>query len=144
MDGQIRIDVSPSSEALSKTIEQNLLASLRENVPPSDYAPLTLVARDAKGELRGGLDGSTAYGWLLIKALWVAESERGQGLGTRLMRSAEAIAASQGCHGAWLDTSSTRAAAFYSRLGYASFGTLQNAAGDRPPGHARVFLSKRF
>ncbi len=138
------VDVVPSSQAMSDTIERKLLTSLRENVPPSDYAPLTVAARDAEGELIGGLDGSTAYGWLLIKTLWVADAQRGQGLGVRLVRSAEAAVASQGCHGAWLDTSSARAAAFYRRLGYQPFGVLENRGGDRPCGHSRWFMSKRL
>ncbi len=143
-DSDILIEVGPASEAISDRIEQELLVSLRTNMPPSDYDPFTIVARNAEGALVAGLDGSTAYGWLAIKTLWVAEAERGRGLGARLVRAAEAAAASRNCHGAWLDTSSARAMNFYRRLGYESFGTLENEGNDRPTGHRRFFMSRRL
>jgi GNAT superfamily N-acetyltransferase len=90
------------------------------------------------------LVGSTSYGWLLVKMLWVAEELRGQGFGARLMTQAEIIARSRGCHGAWLDTSSARAERFYTRLGYEPFGILINGPGQQPQGHRRAFLAKRL
>src|SRR5215470_6016137 len=117
------ITTETDADALAEEIERNLLEALRGNSPPSDYVPLTLVARE-DGRLVGGLVGGTSYGWLLVKILWVAEPQRGQGLGARLMAEAEQAARARGCHGAWLDTSSARAEAFYRRLGYAAFGVL--------------------
>ncbi|MBL0406668.1 GNAT family N-acetyltransferase [Microvirga aerilata] len=125
-------------------VERELLAALRQNTPPGDGKSLTLVARDFQGSMVGGLVGSTSYGWLLVKMLWVAEALRGQGLGARLMTEAETIARSRGCHGAWLDTSSARAERFYIRFGYEPFGVLMNRPGEQPPGHRRAFLSKRL
>jgi GNAT superfamily N-acetyltransferase len=80
----------------------------------------------------GGLIGSTSYGWLLVKMLWVAEELRGHGLETQLMVEAEAAAWSRGCHGAWLDTSNGRAERFDIRLGYKLFGVLPNRSGEEP------------
>lgn len=138
------IEIERGAPRDAEAIEQHLLAALRENDPPSDVRPLTLVARDGDGALVAGLAGSTAYGWLLIKALWVAKDRRGQGLGAALVRQAETAARSDGCHGAWLDTSSRRAESFYRRLGYKTFGTLENRPGELPRGHGRHFLCKRF
>lgn len=129
--------------AIAHAIDRRLVEALRQNVPPNDAQPLSLVAR-REGDLIGGLVGSTSYGWLLVKMLWVAEGERGHGLGARLMAQAEAVAGSRGCHGAWLDTSSARAERFYARLGYVPFGALRNAAGEHPQGHRRAFLAKRL
>jgi predicted N-acetyltransferase YhbS len=129
--------------AIAHEIDSRLVETLRQNVPPNHAQPLTLVARRS-GDLIGGLAGATSYGWLLVKLLWVADGERGHGLGTRLMAQAEAAARSRGCHGAWLDTSSARAEQFYARLGYAPFGTLQNEPGEHPQGHRRTFLAKRL
>jgi GNAT superfamily N-acetyltransferase len=61
--------------------------------------------------------------------LWVDGVVRGLGLRTQLMVTAETVALSRGCHGAWLDTSSARAEAFYRKLGYRAFGTLENRPG---------------
>ena len=130
--------------AFAEEVERNLVAALRRNVPPSDAKPLTLVARDLQGIVIGGLTGSTSYGWLLVKMLWVAEELRCQGFGARLMMEAETIARSRGCHGAWLDTSSVRAERFYIRLGYEPFGILANGPGEQPQGHRRAFLAKRL
>jgi GNAT superfamily N-acetyltransferase len=130
--------------AFANEVEGKLLHALRQNVPPSDGKPLTLIARDLQGIMIGGLIGATSYGWLLVKMLWVAEELRGHGFGARLMAEAETIARSRGCHGAWLDTSSAKAERFYIRLGYAPFGVLTNGPGEQPQGHRRAFLAKRL
>jgi GNAT superfamily N-acetyltransferase len=138
------ITIAPAGDDLVEELERNLLDALRLNTPPSDYVSLTLAARDGAGRLVGGLAGGTSYGWLLVKILWVAEDQRGHGFGARLMAAGEQAARARGCHGAWLDTSSRRAEAFYRRLGYAPFGALENQQGDRAYGHRRAFLCKRF
>ena len=140
----IRLTVEADSEAFAEEIETRLLASLQQNVPASDYAPFGILARNGEGEILGGLIGGTSYGWLLVKMLWVSDSVRNLGLGTRIMQLAEEAAAQRGCHGAWLDTSSLRARNFYRKLGYEAFGVLENKEGESPQGHARFFLSKRF
>jgi len=140
----IRLTVEADPDAFAEEIEARLLASLRQNIPASDYAPFGIVARNAEGVILGGLIGGTSYGWLLVKMMWVAGDARGQGLGTRIMNLAEDVVRRRGCHGAWLDTSSRRARRFYEKLGYEAFGILENRDGERPAGHARFFLSKRF
>jgi GNAT superfamily N-acetyltransferase len=140
----LQILVEPNPDDVADEIERNLVASLRSNVPPNDALPLAVVARSGDGKLVGGLIGSTSYGGLLIKMLWVMETHRNHGLGTEIMDKAEKIALQRGCHGAWLDTSSARANRFYARLGYQPFGTLENKEGDHPEGHRRFFLCKRL
>jgi GNAT superfamily N-acetyltransferase len=130
--------------AFADEVERNLVAALRRNVPPSDAKPLTLAARDLQGIVIGGLIGSTSYGWLLVKMLWVAEELRRQGFGARPMAEAETIARSRGCHRAWLDTSGSRAERFCIRLGYKQFGVLTDGPGEQPQGHRRAFLAKRL
>ncbi|MBZ6075993.1 GNAT family N-acetyltransferase [Microvirga puerhi] len=139
----IAVEDDPAG-TIAEEVEAKLLEALRKNVPPSDGRPLTLLARNAGGTMIGGLVGSTSYGWLLVKMLWVSEEWRGQGIGARLMAEAESIARSRDCHGAWLDTSSARAERFYARLGYEPFGVLANKPGESAQGHRRAFLAKRF
>jgi GNAT superfamily N-acetyltransferase len=139
---QIQIEGDPDG-AIAAEIEDRLIESLRRNVPQNDSEPLTLVAREGP-TIIGGLTGSTSYGWLLVKILWVTEEMRRRGLGTDLMAQAEALARARGCHGGWLDTSSADAERFFCRLGYKSFGVLENVWDERPPGHRRTFLAKRF
>jgi ribosomal protein S18 acetylase RimI-like enzyme len=101
---------------------------------------IVLVKHPSGGELQGGLWGRTAWGWLYIELLYVADQARGNGWGTRLVRTAETEALRRNCRTAWLDTYSFQARGFYERLGYAVFGTLD----DYPAGHQRFFLWRRL
>jgi GNAT superfamily N-acetyltransferase len=97
-----------------------------------------LLLRDDAGELAAGLSGTLYWGWLFVDAMWVSEGLRGSGLGRALMTRAEDHARAKDCHAAWLDT--FQASGFYEKLGYESFGVLD----DYPPGQSRHFLRKRL
>jgi predicted N-acetyltransferase YhbS len=104
---------------------------------PSQHRTLVLVIRDDGGAVIGGLWGATSHGWLYTQMLAVPKSLRGQGVGTQLMRRAEAEACRRGCLQAWVDTQ-FGARPFYERLGYTVFGELS----DYPTGFSRAFLKK--
>ena len=105
-----------------------------------DWRELTITAKNGDGEIVAGLNGNTDWGWLFVKLLWVAEEARGHDIGTQLMKEAEDEAKLRGCHSAWLDTFSFQAKGFYEKLGYSSFGMLD----DFPRGHQRFFLRKKI
>lgn len=88
----------------------------------------------------GGLYGMDGFGWAFVKYLAVPDEYRGQGLGSRLLAEAEAIARERGYIGVWLDTFEFQARPFYEKLGYAVFGELEGAPNAIP----RYFLKKRF
>lgn len=127
---------------VSKEIEENLLASIAELNAQSTNSTIVLAKRDTAGKLVAGVSGSTSYGWLLVKLLWVHKELRGTGIGKQLMLEAEEHAKAVGCHGAWLDTSNRKARAFYHHLGYSDFGLLSNAPDNEPTGHCRWFMKK--
>ena len=112
------------------------------DVPPrqQDYAPLNLAVRDAGGAIVGGVYGLTMWSWLQIDGLWVADTHRGLGLGSRLLRDAEARAIRCGCRGCWLGTFDFQARDFYERHGYVVFAELDGF----PPGHRHFHLRKTF
>jgi GNAT superfamily N-acetyltransferase len=85
-----------------------------------------------------GISGYTAWGWLYVQWLWVAEAQRGQGLAGRMLAAAEREAKIRGCHGAYIDTFSPLALKIYRRAGYVAFGALE----DFPKGRTRTFLQK--
>ena len=89
---------------VAKDIEAALLADLRQTAPQGRNETITLSVNAADGRLVAGLVGSTSYGWLLIKVLWVTDEQRRQGYGRALVLNAFNHAKSLGCHGAWLDT----------------------------------------
>lgn len=105
---------------------------------PAKEHPVTLIVRDPEGEVVGGLLGAIRWRWLYIAKLWVAESQRGSGLGSRLMQRAEQIARDRGCLGVALDTFEFQARPFYERMGYVLYGTLEGY----PPGFRQFYLAK--
>ena len=130
--------------AVTAEIERNLLASLARLNRQSANLRRTFVIYDHDGDLLAGLACSTAYGWLHVETLWVADAHRGQGLGRKLMATAESFGRDQACHGAWLETSSADAFAFYRKLGYSLFGELANGEGRFPVEHHRWFLQRKL
>lgn len=91
---------------------------------PSRRKGLNLVLRNEAGDLKAGLVGVTYWSWLHVDFLWVDESLRGQGHGAKLLREAEAVAVSRGCLHSSVDTFSFQAPEFYKKMGYQSFGVL--------------------
>jgi ribosomal protein S18 acetylase RimI-like enzyme len=111
-----------------------------EHLGRTTHLPLWLFARDAAGKVQGGVRGQTYWSWCSIDVLAVAEPYRRQGIGSRLLAQAEAIARERGCVGIRLDTVSFQAPAFYRRHGYVEFGRID----DYPPGHTRLWFMKRL
>lgn len=101
---------------------------------------VALLLTDETGVSVGGLWGQIAYNWLVIELLSVPEEYRGAGLGRTLMERANEIAQSRDCIGIWLDTFEFQAFEFYTKLGFETFGVLD----DHPLGQKRFFLRKRF
>lgn len=125
-------------------IENELLKSLRSELPQSHNSSLVLTLRDEADSVVGGLTASTSYGWLLVKVLWVSDAYRGRGFGRKLLEAAERKAIGSHCHSAWLDTSNPKAMQFYLSMGYVSFGQLSNTQDQDPAGHTRWFMQKQL
>ncbi|MBV8474214.1 MAG: GNAT family N-acetyltransferase, partial [Hyphomicrobiales bacterium] len=106
--------------------------------PPQTFA--LLVRDEASGDALGGLWARAAFGWLFVELLFVPESLRGQGVGSRLLAQAEDLARQNGCVGVWLDTFSFQAPDFYRKNGYETFGVID----DYPGAEKRFFLRKRL
>jgi len=105
---------------------------------PRDYGRLSWIVRAPDGSIVGGLLAARVWGWLQIDALWVDEPLRGRGLGSRLLRQAEQMAASQGCTHALLGTFDFQARGFYEKHGYRVYGQLDGF----PTGHIHYHMAK--
>jgi GNAT superfamily N-acetyltransferase len=103
-----------------------------------DGRRLAILLRDAAGTICAGLSGHTWGGACEVKFLWVEESRRHAGLGSRLLQAAEQEARARGCAKIFVSTHSFQAPGFYRRLGYALVG---EAAGY-PRGHAHLHFEK--
>ena len=124
--------------------EAAVVAGLRafnvERLGPGNHKPVRIIARDDAGRVIGGVIGETKWRWLYVSKLWVHESARGQGLGTKLMIAAEELARQRGCTDVSLDTFEFQARPFYEKLGYKLFGTLEGF----PPGYRQYYLTKKL
>ena len=94
--------------------------------------------RNDVGDVVAGVNGHTWGGSCELSHVWVDERYREQGLGTALLRSAEAEAAARGCAQVVLATHSFQAPGFYERLGY----ERKYAVEGRPKGYADIIYVK--
>jgi len=70
----------------------------------------------------------------------VAEAYRKTGIGSFMLKHVEDIAREKGATVAMLDTFDFQAEGFYLKNGYEVIGEVA----DFPPGHRRIYLSKRL
>lgn len=69
-------------------------------------------------KILGGANGVSYYGCLYVDMLWIDDSLRNQGYGTKLMQEAEKIGIERGCTFATVNTMDWEALYFYKKLGY--------------------------
>ncbi|MBD2097095.1 GNAT family N-acetyltransferase [Trichocoleus sp. FACHB-591] len=107
---------------------------------PSEWQSIAIMARDNSGVIAGGALGEIGCSWFYIRVLVVREDLRHQGIGTRLLETAEQVGREQNCVGIHLETLDFQAKEFYGRLGYSVFGVQENY----PRGFNRYFMQKLF
>jgi GNAT superfamily N-acetyltransferase len=105
-----------------------------------DACLLVMVLRDSAGRIYAGLSGHTWGGVAEVRFLWVEQSRRHTGIGSRLLRAAEDEARSRGCSKIVLSTHSFQAPDFYLKHGYVVAGQFS----DYPRGHSSIFLEKHL
>lgn len=101
-----------------------------------DEAPRPLnVFHIEDDKLVGGLLGQTRWNLFVIVSLFVTKEQRGRGIGSTLLKAAEAEACKRGCIGARVTTSSLEAPNFYRDQGYVIRGQI-----DRFPNGSSMYL----
>ncbi len=111
------------SGALGKQLRQFNYAHIGEYAQ-TQY--LRLNAKDADGQLLGGIRSLIHMEWLYVELLWVAESARGTGLGSRLLTQTEDQSRGLGACNAQLNTFDWQAEGFYVKHGYGVFARIDN------------------
>lgn len=105
-----------------------------------DRHKLALSVRDESGAIVGGLIGELRMDYLHIELLWIDESQRGHGVGQRLIDLAEIEARRFGATHMHLSTWSFQAPDFYRAMGFREFGRMT----DHPAGFDSIFFVKAF
>jgi len=100
---------------------------------------LAIFVKD-EGRIVAGICGSTWGGCLEIRQFWVEDARRKQGLGTRLLATAEQEARRRGCRQILLMTFTFQAPAFYAKHGFEVVAVVD----DHPRGHKNLLLRKRL
>ncbi|WP_088889242.1 GNAT family N-acetyltransferase [Leptolyngbya ohadii] len=131
----------PLQEELSE-LTSRFEAFMRQkipNLPPQSEDKIFMVkAINRSGCLVGGVLANCYWNGLEIDTLWVEDSERGKGLGSSLVKQAEAFGFENGAVVSFLKT--VEAKGFYERLGYEVYGVLE----DRPIGTVIYHMKKRL
>lgn len=128
MKHELFVDWSPDSRDHAALL-QSLVRDNTTRGGPSGYRNVAIIVRDHdSGEVSSGVWGHILHGWIFVELLYVAESDRHQGLGSRLLTAVENVAREQGCVGVWLNSYAFQAPGFYEKNGYETFGELENSA----------------
>jgi GNAT superfamily N-acetyltransferase len=99
-----------------------------------------LVGDPESGAAIGGLLGRTSMGLLYVDRFFLPDELRRQGLGSQILRMAEAEAMRRGCSRAVLSTLSVQAPGFYEKQGWQVLGRID----CEPPGQTRFYMTKRL
>ena len=100
---------------------------------------VTSFVKSDSGEILGGILGEINWNWMHVQGLWVDESLRNGGWGSKLLSALETYALTKNTHNIRLETTTFQALDFYLKMGYSIFGQLE----DMPQGHTSYFLQKK-
>ncbi|EJP23752.1 acetyltransferase, GNAT family [Lachnoanaerobaculum sp. ICM7] len=73
---------------------------------------------DELGNLVAGMVAETFGNWLEIEYLYVSDDLRGQGIGSKILETAENESRNRGCKYSFVDTFNFQAPKFYEKHGY--------------------------
>ncbi|MGE4352419.1 MAG: GNAT family N-acetyltransferase [Bdellovibrionales bacterium] len=133
------ITSDPRAEDIS-ILDLGLHAAYGDAYQPYQEKQIAIFKRDEKDNVVAGLFGKHYWGWLYVDMLWVARDQRKDGLGSRLVQEAEALARELGLIGIYLWAQEGQAGGFYLKLGFEPFVDIP----DFPPGHKRIGFIKRL
>ena len=105
---------------------------------PGAVQPLHVILKDETGQVIGGLSGSLYWGWFDIDNFFIPAELRGNGIGTSLLQTAEALAKQKGAAQCFLFTFEFQARTFYEGHGYRIVGKLEGY----PPGSTYYWMRK--
>jgi GNAT superfamily N-acetyltransferase len=123
-----------------EVIGRGLAVYNHEQTGIHDHKPLGVLVKDGDGNTLGGISGRSSLGLLFLDLVYLPQSMRRGGLGSRLLAAAEEEGRRRGCKAAVLYTISFQAPEFYKRYGWRVFGEIP----CDPPGTSRIFMTKEL
>lgn len=105
-----------------------------------DARLLSISARSPSGHFLGGLQGYTWGGYCEIRTIFIVAAQRRQGIGRRMIETAEAEAIRRDCRQIILSTHGFQAPGFYEGLGYDCLAQIP----DCPSGSCFLLMRKRL
>jgi ribosomal protein S18 acetylase RimI-like enzyme len=138
MDDALTIEDEPRREDVA-ALDEQLYRYNAAVTGCDDGRWLAIFVRDDTGAITAGLHGWTWGRTGYVQTLWVRDDLRRQGLGARLLETAEREAVRRGCREMQLDTHSYQTPGFYRSQGYEEMGELPGWPDD---GRTRIFFRK--
>jgi len=137
-DTPLIVETEPSPESI-RFLEERLY-DFNVRATGAEGNLIGVFLRTTDGDQVGGVYGWIWGGTCYVRYLFVAESMRGQGEGTRLMRAVENEARARNCRQILLETHDFQAPVFYQKLGFDVVGRVD----DYPQGHQYLTLIKHL
>ncbi|MBB6672441.1 GNAT family N-acetyltransferase [Cohnella nanjingensis] len=133
--------ISFGNKEESDYIRRRLIEYNAEHAPEnlsSRYEEINLTIKDGDGSVIGGMLAVLCWNWIEVDILWIEESLRGMGYGTRLLNFIENIAKEKNCTFIKLNTFSFQAPEFYLKNGYNEVAVFE----DAPIGSNHYYFKK--
>jgi GNAT superfamily N-acetyltransferase len=136
-DIKIRVDTNPS-QADNEFIRNSLHQFNIQQVGKEDH--YSAFATDSNNQIIGGILTYAEISSIYVDILWVHESQRGQGIGSKLLKAIEQEAVRRKIPFSTTDTFSFQAVDFYIKNNYKQIGIVENYL----EGHDRIFFRKKL
>lgn len=130
----------PTEDSDFKTLKTGL-TEYNESFTGSVFREkVSSFVKNKSGVIVGGILGEINWNWMHIQGLWVDESFRNDGWGSKLLCEMEKYALSKNTTNIRLETTTFQALDFYIKAGYSIFAELPNM----PQGYTSYFLQKQL
>jgi GNAT superfamily N-acetyltransferase len=132
--------VLPPSDSDFEALKTGLTNYNESYTGPVLNEKVASFVKNEAGLVVAGVLGEINWNWMHVQGLWVDETIRNDGWGSKLLSAIEKYALSKKVFNIRLETTTFQALDFYLKSGYSIFGELP----DMPAGHTSYFLQKQF
>lgn len=142
MISDFRIEINLGKPKLKdyKILVDGMLKYHAQKGHPRKSEQINIFLKDKYKRVIGGAIATVLWNGIQINSLWIDESIRNNGLGTKLVKLIENEGKIRGCTFAYTDTFTWQAPAFYEKLGYKQYGILN----DFPHGNSLTYFYKKI